>query len=216
MRGSTKIVTLRLVPPAQAHRIGARRHRHRLHAFIGSEGAALPRQHRRNVLLQRHFDGGRFDVHFQGLGRGGKGSAEEEREERPRGPMQRRPPWRTHSCVPRRVSTRRFCAVGQRASARVPTLHAGVRAPRLHNRPFHCASSMRPATGAASAPPLRACTITVTTAPSEKPANHARYTPAGVRTVPVLPATFSPVTDRKSTRLNSSHLGISYAVFCLK
>src|SRR5258705_8480295 len=25
-----------------------------------------------------------------------------------------------------------------------------------------------------------------------------------------------PSTDRKSTRLNSSHLGISYAVFCLK
>src|ERR1039458_10799947 len=25
-----------------------------------------------------------------------------------------------------------------------------------------------------------------------------------------------PVVDRKSTRLNSSHLGISYAVFCLK
>src|ERR1039458_7953440 len=25
----------------------------------------------------------------------------------------------------------------------------------------------------------------------------------------------SPSTDRKSTRLNSSHLGISYAVFCL-
>src|SRR5436853_2917298 len=27
---------------------------------------------------------------------------------------------------------------------------------------------------------------------------------------------FSAVLDRKSTRLNSSHLGISYAVFCLK
>src|SRR5258705_3136892 len=27
---------------------------------------------------------------------------------------------------------------------------------------------------------------------------------------------FRPMTDRKSTRLNSSHLGISYAVFCLK
>src|SRR5262245_63957344 len=27
---------------------------------------------------------------------------------------------------------------------------------------------------------------------------------------------FAFVTDRKSTRLNSSHLGISYAVFCLK
>src|SRR5256885_3704852 len=26
----------------------------------------------------------------------------------------------------------------------------------------------------------------------------------------------SPATDRKSTRLNSSHLVISYAVFCLK
>src|SRR5262245_65007629 len=34
------------------------------------------------------------------------------------------------------------------------------------------------------------------------------------------PARFSPekscFLDRKSTRLNSSHLGISYAVFCLK
>src|ERR1039458_6292056 len=27
---------------------------------------------------------------------------------------------------------------------------------------------------------------------------------------------YFPVVDRKSTRLNSSHLGISYAVFCLK
>src|SRR5947199_1746100 len=27
---------------------------------------------------------------------------------------------------------------------------------------------------------------------------------------------YFPVRDRKSTRLNSSHLGISYAVFCLK
>src|SRR5438045_6062442 len=29
------------------------------------------------------------------------------------------------------------------------------------------------------------------------------------------PASLRPI-DRKSTRLNSSHLGISYAVFCLK
>src|SRR5437899_6848681 len=27
---------------------------------------------------------------------------------------------------------------------------------------------------------------------------------------------FATIPDRKSTRLNSSHLGISYAVFCLK
>src|SRR5437899_4581816 len=31
---------------------------------------------------------------------------------------------------------------------------------------------------------------------------------------PVFPP--APEPDRKSTRLNSSHLGISYAVFCLK
>src|SRR5262245_65022877 len=30
------------------------------------------------------------------------------------------------------------------------------------------------------------------------------------------PATCPRLQDRKSTRLNSSHLGISYAVFCLK
>src|SRR5207244_9451853 len=30
------------------------------------------------------------------------------------------------------------------------------------------------------------------------------------------PAGFEPTTDRKSTRLNSSHQIISYAVFCLK
>src|SRR5947199_7220966 len=29
-------------------------------------------------------------------------------------------------------------------------------------------------------------------------------------------STIETSTDRKSTRLNSSHLGISYAVFCLK
>src|SRR5262245_62413910 len=37
-----------------------------------------------------------------------------------------------------------------------------------------------------------------------------RAPPAGRESGPTAPA------DRKSTRLNSSHLGISYAVFCLK
>src|SRR5262245_64562340 len=40
-----------------------------------------------------------------------------------------------------------------------------------------------------------------------------------VRVVQVLPIRVAAVFalgDRKSTRLNSSHLGISYAVFCLK
>src|SRR5438045_5354037 len=35
-------------------------------------------------------------------------------------------------------------------------------------------------------------------------------------TLPFLRAQQWPNLDRKSTRLNSSHLGISYAVFCLK
>src|SRR2546426_8580483 len=42
--------------------------------------------------------------------------------------------------------------------------------------------------------------------------------PLGVRR-PVIgagPADGHPLADRKSTRLNSSHLVISYAVFCLK
>src|SRR5437899_9529244 len=32
----------------------------------------------------------------------------------------------------------------------------------------------------------------------------------------LMSAAFEEAADRKSTRLNSSHLGISYAVFCLK
>src|SRR5262245_62753309 len=32
----------------------------------------------------------------------------------------------------------------------------------------------------------------------------------------VTPLMYAAALDRKSTRLNSSHLGISYAVFCLK
>src|SRR5947199_2420617 len=36
------------------------------------------------------------------------------------------------------------------------------------------------------------------------------------RTHPFVGAVYGSRVDRKSTRLNSSHLGISYAVFCLK
>src|SRR5262245_66405052 len=38
----------------------------------------------------------------------------------------------------------------------------------------------------------------------------------GLSPDPTNPVTFGVFLDRKSTRLNSSHLGISYAVFCLK
>src|SRR3989442_6429372 len=39
---------------------------------------------------------------------------------------------------------------------------------------------------------------------------------AKVRSAPVSIDTGADLTDRKSTRLNSSHVRISYAVFCLK
>src|SRR3712207_7683435 len=43
--------------------------------------------------------------------------------------------------------------------------------------------------------------------------DHAHRTGVKVR---VAPTTTELLTDRKSTRLNSSHANISYAVFCLK
>src|ERR1035441_8903516 len=45
-----------------------------------------------------------------------------------------------------------------------------------------------------------------------------RYTPVEAirRTLQQIDAVRREIADRKSTRLNSSHLGISYAVFCLK
>ena len=46
-------------------------------------------------------------------------------------PQLRLLPWRTHSCVPRRDSSRRVFARQSPASAGVPTRHARVRAPRL-------------------------------------------------------------------------------------
>src|SRR5438067_4127565 len=46
------------------------------------------------------------------------------------------------------------------------------------------------------------------TTPYTRPALPEDSAPRGVRAIPLL--------DRKSTRLNSSHVSISYAVFCLK
>src|SRR5258707_2577072 len=57
-------------------------------------------------------------------------------------------------------------------------------------------------------------------APARRAARAARAGPAapatGARAGLQSVATARPATDRKSTRLNSSHANISYAVFCLK
>src|SRR5256885_5014758 len=44
----------------------------------------------------------------------------------------------------------------------------------------------------------------------------ARRRAKGRKRLAVTASRFRPLADRKSTRLNSSHLVISYAVFCLK
>src|SRR3712207_8103331 len=49
-----------------------------------------------------------------------------------------------------------------------------------------------------------------------RPARPDRATGRPHRLVRPLPQALTTVTDRKSTRLNSSHANISYAVFCLK
>src|ERR1035441_7290841 len=81
MRGGAEIVALRRVPPAQVQRIGTRRHRRRLYAFAGTEGAAFARQDRRHIFFEWHFDGGRFHALFQGYGRGGEGGGEDQRQQ---------------------------------------------------------------------------------------------------------------------------------------
>src|SRR5690606_40280019 len=50
----------------------------------------------------------------------------------------------------------------------------------------------------------------------DKDRAHGRFLIVGMVGVPAATDIHSLVLDRKSTRLNSSHVKISYAVFCLK
>src|SRR5207249_12012896 len=73
-------------------------------------------------------------------------------------------------------------------------------------------SSARTATTTPSSSSAARRRATWITAPEETPANTPSCSTSAWR-----PATASALeTDRKSTRLNSSHVSISYAVFCLK
>src|SRR5262245_22320813 len=68
-----------------------------------------------------------------------------------------------------------------------------------------------------SCPPARAakpCRSVQRLAPRPRHLRHPRCAAPGTRRR--APARHCHARDRKSTRLNSSHLGISYAVFCLK
>src|SRR5690554_7097372 len=67
-----------------------------------------------------------------------------------------------------------------------------------------------PSSWTAPPPPRTACpTTSTTTRSSTSSASSSTATPK-------IASYWCPRTDRKSTRLNSSHVRISYAVFCLK
>src|SRR5690606_40502457 len=79
-------------------------------------------------------------------------------------------------------------------------------------------SAPNPPSPPASAPPeSRAAPPTGSTS-SSAPGVEPQATPSRAPAVPVVPVAvrFNSSPDRKSTRLNSSHVKISYAVFCLK
>src|SRR5207249_11773441 len=71
----------------------------------------------------------------------------------------------------------------------------------LHSFPTRRSSDLN--LGWAAAWPSVTSTTTAASTPSSPP-------------MTVLPTSFTTKLDRKSTRLNSSHVSISYAVFCLK
>src|SRR5258705_5230152 len=90
----------------------------------------------------------------------------------------------------------------------------------FHSLAAACTSMMR-----AAAPPLRtySCEVRMPRLPPVEKSPHGRLrftlSPGvgySVTTLDQLHSSSSATIDRKSTRLNSSHLGISYAVFCLK
>src|SRR5690606_39758052 len=95
--------------------------------------------------------------------------------------------------------------------------HRSLDPPHLHSFPTRRSSDLRPPSSpstkrsASSRPPSPTC-------PSSS-GRIARSSPSGTRrcrwgTIATRASSRTP--DRKSTRLNSSHVKISYAVFCLK
>src|ERR1035441_11042145 len=93
---------------------------------------------------------------------------------------------------------------------------------------FRAASTAIPA-AATSPAPIKAdvamrAPFTVPRSPTNFSAHASNSPPRSLRSFPIklrkrrilLSASSVFAPDRKSTRLNSSHLGISYAVFCLK
>src|SRR5205814_4469522 len=91
------------------------------------------------------------------------------------------------------------------------SVHKAHATPLLHSFPTRRSSDLHRDHSAPGA--RKACSAGAGAARPESappPPTHRHVAPRQAR-----PCRAAPV-DRKSTRLNSSHLGISYAVFCLK
>src|SRR3712207_8309373 len=80
----------------------------------------------------------------------------------------------------------------------------------IYTLSLHYALPISPPTTATATPSSTTATSTPSSA-SPSPAASTRSAPSASR-----PGTPPTTGDRKSTRLNSSHANISYAVFCLK
>src|SRR5690625_4974167 len=105
-------------------------------------------------------------------------------------------------------SAKYFLALSHRECKRGPTLTTGC-----YSSPRQ-SSTMMPSPGAGSSTmSLIPKTLPICSAVDSK--SGSVYLTAELARVPP-PWKFPAVTDRKSTRLNSSHVAISYAVFCLK
>src|SRR5690242_5638825 len=145
------------------------------------------------------------------------------------GPSPRRR-WIVPCCVPGGTRRRLLpCSVGTSTSA--PRIASGIVSGTSTSR----LSPLRLNTGLSltwvitnrspAGPPLRPASplpASRTREPSRTPAGMLTRYFLTVRTAPVPEhvvqgsSMIAPVPDRKSTRLNSSHMSISYAVFCLK
>src|SRR3712207_6965426 len=71
-------------------------------------------------------------------------------------------------------------------------------------------------TGISTASTICGTSTIVVSSPICPPASHPSAITASTPLLSILFARATDATDRKSTRLNSSHANISYAVFCLK
>src|SRR5205814_10020868 len=115
-----------------------------------------------------------------------------------------------YETAPSRSASGRLRAAGCGAGARLGA--AAARRPAARARASGGAGGAARDDHAAGRARSRAAERRAVSVGVRRRADRARGSRAGARGAPAR----RQLQDRKSTRLNSSHLGISYAVFCLK